>query len=90
MSRASAGAGGGGNEAAAACAAFRDYRSKLQAGLPASPDQVVAQATSAPSDVRDAASRLLAASRASDHDALLAAVGELTRSCHPNGPDAGG
>jgi hypothetical protein len=75
-----------GGSTSAACAAFRDFRSRAQAGLPASPDDVVAQAESAPFDVRDAASRLLAASRASDHSAGLAASSDLAQLCHPNGP----
>ena len=90
VARASAGsdgdAGTGGGSASAACAAFRDFRSRAQAGLSASPDDVVAQAESAPSDVRDAASRLLAASRALDHSAVLAASSDLALLCHPNGP----
>lgn len=73
------GAGGGG----AACAAFRDYRSRVTAGTPASPDLVVERAASASPDVRDAAHRLQAASRASDPDAMLGAVSELTTLCHP-------
>lgn len=88
VARVSAGSAEGGpsSNASAACAAFRDFRSRTQAGLPATPDDVVAQAASAPSDVRDAASRLLAASRASDHSAALAASSDLAQLCHPNGP----
>lgn len=74
---------GGATGATGACAAFREYRSRYLAGTPTSPDLVVQRASSASSDVRDAASRLQAASRAEDPDSLLAAVADLTTLCHP-------
>ncbi|MDQ1438986.1 MAG: hypothetical protein QOK43_2615 [Acidimicrobiaceae bacterium] len=74
---------GGGGSGGAACAAFRNYRSRSLAGEAASPEEVVRNAASASTDVRGAASRLLAASRASDPDSVMAATSELTNLCHP-------
>jgi hypothetical protein len=75
----------GGSGSAGTCRAFRDYRSKVMSGAEASPVVVAQLAASASPDLRDAADRLLAASRTGNSDEVLAAAADITRICHPNG-----
>ena len=69
------------DSAAPACAAFRDYRSRITAGASPSADAVVHAAQSAPNDVREAARRLADTRASGDPDAQLAAISAMAALC---------